>query len=392
MKAASLLRRSWPARVTLIYLLSRLLSWGIMLWFAWVQGKSAYSGPHPDYVTFANFWDARWYNYIAAAGYPSALPIDASGHVLQNAWAFLPVYPFLVGGLAVMTHLLWSTVAIAVSLLAGWGFVMVLYRLMQPRLTAAQSTWAVIFACVAPVAPIFGVAYAEALFLFLLALSLLLLIERHYLLLALVLPILSFTRPGAIAFALTIGGHWLIRWRDRVADPFPLRQRVGIALLAVWSALLGVAWTVIAALVTGQLDAYMATELAWRAAYIGYVELIPGTAWFQSANWRYGQPWTWILPITAVIGFTALLFTPAAKRLGGEQRWWLGSYGLYLFAVFFPQSSSARILAPMFSVSGILAQIRASWIKVLIALLMVAGQFWWIAHTWMVSGLDWTPP
>lgn len=363
-----------------------------MLVFAWAQQRNPYSGAHPDYITFANFWDARWYNYIAAAGYPNTLPIDAAGHVLQNSWAFLPVYPFLVGGLAVMTQTLWSTVAVVVSLIAGWGFMIILYRLMRPRLTEVQSTWAVVFACVAPVAPIFGVGYAEALFLFLLALALMLLIERHYVLLAIVLPVMAFTRPGEIAFALTIAGHWLIRWRNRDTDPFSTGQRVGVALLAVWAGILGIAWTVIAAVVTGQLDAYTATELAWRASYIGYVELIPGTAWFQAANWWYGQPWTWILPLTTALGFGALLFTPAAKKLGGEQRWWLGSYGLYLFAIFFPQSSSARILAPMFSISGILAQIRASWIKVLICLVMVAGQFWWIYQTWMVNGADWTPP
>ena len=173
--------RSWVARVSLMYVLSRLLSGGLMLAFAAIQGPTWYSGAHPDYVTFANIWDARWYMYIASAGYPSTLPLDATGHVTQNAWAFLPVYPFLVGGIAALTHVSWSAVAVAVSLLAGWGFMLVLYRLMSRRLTPAQSTWAIVFACVAPAAPLFGVGYAEALYLLLLALALLTLAVRLHL-------------------------------------------------------------------------------------------------------------------------------------------------------------------------------------------------------------------
>lgn len=389
-RVAGLLRSSWIARVTLVYWMSRVLSGGLMLAFAAIQGASSYSGAHPDYVTFANFWDARWYAYIAAAGYPSTLPVDALGHVTQNAWAFLPVYPFLVGGLAVLTQLSWSLVAVIVSLLAGWGFMLVLYRLMRDRLTATQATWAVVFASIAPAAPLFGVGYAESLFVLLLAIALLLLTERNYWLLAAVLPVLAFTRPGALAFALTIGVHWLVRWRS--AERFPTRSRIGVAALGLWSVLLGFAWMGLAALVTGQSDAYLQTELSWRAAYIGWVELVPGTAWFQAAHWWFGQPWTYIVPLAAVLGFIALLWHPATRRLGPELRGWLGSYGLYLFLVFFPQSSSVRLLAPMFPIAGVLGQIRSLSIKLSIAVLCILGQVWWIATTWTVIGSDWTPP
>lgn len=391
-EAQSILRRSWFARVSLVYWASRLLTVGIMLGFAWAQERTWYSGAHPDYLTFANFWDARWYAYIASAGYPTTLPLDAAGHVTQNAWAFLPVYPFLVGGLAVITGLGWSAMAVIVSLLAGWGFSLVLYSLMRPRLTAAQSTWAVVFACVAPASPLFGVGYAESLFLFFLALALWMLINRNYWMVAIILPVMAFTRPGAIAFALTIGGHWLLRWWHRKREPFDWPARLGVAALAFWSALLGVLWLGIAALVTGDWSAYTDTELSWRAAYIGYGELIPGTAWFQGANWWFGQPWTFILPIAALAVLALLLIIPAARTLQAEQRWWLGSYGAYLFMVFFPQSSSVRILAPMFSVSGLLAQIRSTIIKLIVVMAGIAGQFWWLHVAWSVVGSDWTPP
>jgi uncharacterized membrane protein len=40
-------------------------------------------------------WDAQWYWYIAVYGYPTTLPLGADGHVTQNSWAFLPVYPWV---------------------------------------------------------------------------------------------------------------------------------------------------------------------------------------------------------------------------------------------------------------------------------------------------------
>ena len=391
-RAGGLFVRSSVARVTLIYWLSRLLSGGLMLMFAAQQGPSSYTGASPDYVSFANFWDARWYAYIAQAGYPSALPLDAAGHVAQNAWAFLPVYPFLVGGIAAITQLSWSFAAVAVSLLAGWAFMFVLYRLMRDRLTAAQATWAVVFASVAPAAPIFGVGYAEALFLLLLALALLLLTHRSYWLLAAVLPVLAFTRPGALAFAVTLAVHWVVRWRARSTDRFGIAARIGVAALAMWSVVLGFAWVWIAAAVTGVHDAYLQTELSWRAAYIGWNELVPGTAWFQAANWWFGQPWTVIVPLTALAITALVLMLPATRKLGHVLWGWIAAYGLYLFLVFFPQSSSVRLLAPMFPVAGVLAQVRSLSIKLGICLVFVLGQIWWLYTSWTVIGSDWTPP
>ena len=263
---------------------------------------------------------------------------------------------------------------------------------MRARLSASQATWAVVFAATAPAAPLFGVGYAEALFLLLLALSLLLLTERRYLLLALLLPLVAFTRPGALALALTIALHGIVRWRARRTDPFPTRARLAIGALSVWAAALGFAWMGIAALVTGVPDAYLQTELSWRAAYIGWSELTPGSAWFEAAHWWFGQPWTVLLPIAAVAGFLAILLLPATRRLGPELRSWVASYGLYLFLVFFPQSSSMLILAPMFPLAGVLAQIRSNLIKVALVALSIVGQIWWLFTSWTVIGSDWTPP
>ncbi|MFM6974870.1 MAG: hypothetical protein ACKOXM_07075 [Agromyces sp.] len=389
---AGVLARSWVARVSLVYWASRILSIGFMMLFAVQQGPTPYTAGSPDYVTFANFWDAHWFAYIASNGYPTTLPLDSSGYVTQNAWAFLPLYPAVVGGIATILHLQWWTVSIVVSLLSGWAFMLVLYRLMRAHLNAEQSTWAVVFASVAPVSPLFGTGYAEPLGLLLLAVALLMLTQRRYGMLALLLPLLAFTRPGAIAFALTILIHGWLRWRERRRTTFPRRQRVAVALLAVWAGVLGVAWVVVAGVATGVPNAYLLTELSWRAAYIGQTELAPGTAWFQAGKWWLGPMWGVVVPLLAVAALVVLLFLRPTRRLGTDLRAWVASYGLYLFLVFFPQSSTLRILAPMFPLAGVLAQIRSASVKILIAGLFILGQLWWLYTSWIVIGSDWTPP
>lgn len=389
--SALVARMPWLASVSLIYVISRLLSAGIVMVFAAHQPENVYTAAHPDYFSYANIWDARWYAYIAATGYPSVLPIDDAGFVTENAWAFLPVYPVIVGGLAALSGLGWNVAAVLVSLLAGWGSALVAYRLFRHFLPMSRSLIAIVFYCLAPVSPIFGFGYAEALFLLLLALSLLFLVQRQYLALAAVIPLLAFTRPGMLALALTIGLHFVFRWyRERG------HWRAGLWLTAggvtVWAGLWGFAWLVTAAVVTGNPSAYLETELAWRMPYVGRTELIPGTPWFESGDWWLGQPWGTIVPLMLVAGFTALVVSPYGRRIGLDLQLWLGSYALYLFLVFFPQSSVFRLLAPLFPVVAILAQVRSRVVLALIAVFGVVGQVLWLWTGWALVGVDWTPP
>ena len=90
----------------------------------------------------------------------------------------------------------------------------------------------------------------------------------------------------------------------------------------------------------------------------------PFTPWFQGAEWwlaRAGLPegvaW-WLgaaLVVLLVAGFAVFLFTPWVRRLGVDLRFWMLSYALYLLAVFFPQSSTFRLLVPLAPALGALA-------------------------------------
>ena len=48
----------------------------------------AVTGPSAGDIDLAVSWDAKWYERIAAGGYPDELPVGEDGRVQQNPWAF----------------------------------------------------------------------------------------------------------------------------------------------------------------------------------------------------------------------------------------------------------------------------------------------------------------
>jgi len=381
----------WWLRVLLVYAGARAITTVFVLTLASVQGANPWTAAKPGYFEFANMWDARWYQIILLSGYPGDLPQTPDGHVAENAWAFMPVYPAFVGMLT-WFQIPWNVASVVVSLAAGLGAALVFHRLMSRFLEADRAMFAVVLFCVAPVSPIMQFGYAESLGYLLLAAALLLLVDRRYGWLFPVIALWSFTRPGALAFALTLGLHWLWRWWRRRDDPFPMRERVLAASVTAFAVLFGFGWLLVAAVGTGDLRAYTDTELAWRAAYIGYGELVPFTAWFESGGWWLGQPLGTLAVVALILLFGLLLLTPAVRRLGVDIRLWSASYALYLLAVFFPQSSVFRITSPLFPLLGAAAVPRARWYRWSIVIVFLALQVGWLLIAWGIDGRDWTPP
>ncbi len=382
----------WWGKVFVVWALSRLVTTSLVLVLASVQGPNAWTGASPKYTDFASMWDGRWYNIVAVNGYPSVLPITDTGQIGESAWAFMPGYPMVVRLLMELTNFSWAPVAVFVSVAFSLGTALLFYRLMARVQPANTALFSVVLLCVAPLSPILQFAYAESMYLFFLTLALYLLLQRRYGLLYPVIAVMALTRPSGLAFALALGLHVIYRFVTRARDPFPLRERLLAASIALFSALMGLAWPIAAWAVTGDVSAYTDTELAWRAPYIGYQELVPFTAWFQSGVWWLGSPWGPIVVTALMLAFALVLFTPAVRRLGIDLRLWVASYGLYLLAVFFPQSSTFRLLMPMFPLLGAAALPRSRVYRVVIVVLFVAGQWGWLLICWGVDGYDWTPP
>jgi hypothetical protein len=387
----------WWAKVLVIFAVSRVVTTGILLYFASIQGENAWTGAQPDYFAFAKIWDGHWYYIVSVVGYPSELPMTDDGHVGESAWAFMPAYPAVVRVLMLVTGLDFPVLAVIVSLGFALGAALMFYRLMHLVLPHSTALFAVVLFCFAPLSPILQVSYAESMYAFLLIVALYLLVQRRYWLMLPVIAVMALTRPSGLAFALAMLMHVIHRWWVREREPFPVPERVASVAVGLFSAFMGVAWLLIAWAVTGSPTAYTDTELAWRAPYVGYVELVPFTPWFQAAGFWAG--W-WGMPVPLVIGilvlfilgFFALLFTPWVRRLGPDIRFWSASYALYLLAVFFPQSSTFRLLLPTFPLLGALAIPASRIYRAALVLLFIAAQVGWVYVAWWVDGYDWTPP
>lgn len=382
----------WWAAVLVVFGAARVVTTVFLLVLAAAQPENAWTGASPRYIDFASMWDGRWYNIVAVSGYPSSLPLTEDGHVGENAWAFMPVYPAVVRIVMVLTGAEWALAAVAVSILAGFGAALVTYLLFRERLDRRTALFGVVVFAVAPVSAVFQVAYAESLHLLLLAWALLLLLRRRYLLLVPVIVVMGFTRPSALAFALFLGLHVVVRLVRRRQDPFAPRELPTAILATVTSVVVGFAWPAIAWAVTGSITAYTDTELAWRSAYIGYQHLVPFAPWFQGLEWWVGSRWGWVLVVLIVLGFAAALLSRPVRALGVDLRLWLASYALYLLAVFFPQSSTFRLLVPLFPLAGAIAVPTSRVYRVFVVLGSLALQWGWLLIAWRVDGYDWTPP
>jgi hypothetical protein len=96
--------------------------------------------------------------------------------------------------------------------------------------------------------------------------------------------------------------------------------------------------------------------------------------------------------LVLVAGFAVFLWLPATRRLGVDLRFWMASYALYLVAVFFPQSSTFRLLVPLAPGLGVLAIPENRVYRAGLVVAGIAGQIAWLYVAWWVDGQDFTPP
>ncbi|MFD5224949.1 hypothetical protein ACFWHT_04925 [Microbacterium sp. NPDC058342] len=384
-------------RIAIVYLLARLITTGLLLLAAHASTPQSRFGLSPSMGQLVLGWDAQWYWWVAENGYPSQLPLTESGEVAENSWAFMPVYAFLAKGAGLGE---WGAGALLVSLVAGFFGCLVLHRLLRDRIGSSAAMWAVTFFACGPLAALFQVGYAEALFVLLLLIALDLVLRRRYAPLYLVLPVMGFTRPGILAFALFLGLHGILRWMRRRAEPLPARHIVHIVALGAFATVIGFAWQAIAAVVTGNPSAYLSTELAWRRNWLTdpSAQFVPFEGFVRGAEFWMGQAglpsWSgWLLLIVLVAGAAALLLrSPHVRRLGPEIRLWSASYLLYLLAVFFPQSSTLRLLLPLTPLWGALAVPRSRLYRWGMLGLCLLAQWIWILCMYGLAQTFWQVP
>lgn len=377
--------------VAAVYVSARLLT-TLFFWIAAeLSGPTSRFGADASISSLAMGWDSQWYWVIADQGYPSTLPVTDAGQVTENAWAFLPLYPWLARALGTVLGG-YPAGAIVLALVAGYAASVVLFLLLRGRIGETAALWAVVFFANGPLAALFQMGYAESLGLLWLFLALWALGQRRFGWLYLLVVLMGFTRPGVLAFALLLGLYGIFRWFRRRDDPLPVSHIVHIVALGALAVIVGFAWQVIAGIATGDPSAYLETELAWRRSWVGSEEqFMPFIAFFQAAAIWFGL---WGLPsalgpvllVVLIVGAGVLLArSPQVRRLGPEIRLWGASYLVYLLAVFFPQSSIFRLLLPLTPVAAGVAVPSSRWWRIGILVLCVAGQWVWI-HEMLALG------
>lgn len=388
-----------PLRIAVIYLLARLITTGFLLAAASASTSLSRFGADAGLADFVVGWDAQWYWLIAVDGYPSTLEVSDAGTVVENQWAFMPVFAYAAKALGFLFGS-WGVGAFLLSFIAGYLACLALHRLLRDRIGSSAALWAVVFFAAGPLAAMFQVGYAETLFLLLLFLALDAVIRRRYVWLYLLLPIMAFTRPGILAFALLLGLHGMVRWVNRRHDPLAPAEVVHIIATAAVATLTGFSWQVIAGLVTGDMGAYLATELAWRQHWIsgGVAGFVPFEGWIQAAQFWFAQwglpAWAGLVALVVVVVATALavLRSPQVRALGVDLRLWSASYLLYLLAVFFPQSSTFRLLLPLSPLWGAIAVPRSRLWRLGVLALCLVGQFVWIFFVYALGNTFWQVP
>lgn len=388
-----------PLRIAVVYLLARLVTTGFFLLAASASTSLSRFGADAGLADFVLGWDAQWYWLVAESGYPSTLELTDAGTVVENQWAFMPVFAYAAKAIG-FPFGSWGVGAFLLSFTAGYLACLALHRLLRDRIGSSAALWAVVFFAAGPLAAMFQVGYAETLFLLLLFLALDAVIRRRYVWLYVLIPVMAFTRPGILAFALLLGLHGIARWVNRRREPLAAGEVVHIVATAALATVAGFSWQVIAGLVTGDMGAYLATELAWRQHWIsgGVAGFVPFEGWLQAAQFwfpQWGMP-AWTGPIGLVVlvvaAALALLRSPRVRALGLDIRLWSASYLLYLLAVFFPQSSTFRLLLPMSPLWGAVAVPRSRVWRLSVLGLCLAGQGVWIFFMYALGNTFWQVP
>jgi len=243
------------------------------------------------------------------------------------------------------------------------------------------------------------VPYAESLNLLLLASALLLVMQRRYLWAMPVVLLMCLSRPTGVPFAAMVCGLLAYRlWlRNRPAAPgSPAAQHSGrdlaaLAGLAAVSGLSALIWPAIAWAVTGDPAAYTNTETVWRGH-----DLVPFKPWFDTGIQLFGPVLGVLAPFVFVAVFGLAMTSPPVVALGAELRLWCVCYMGYLLVFLHPQTSTFRMLLPLFPLAlGAALLSRSRAYRGTVVTMFVVLQIVWIVWLWawaeLPGGGDYPP-
>lgn len=147
-------------------------------------------------------WDGAFYLAIVRHGYPASVPVG-TGPEAQSPIAFFPGYPLLVRIGSLDGRVSPTLVGIALSLAAGAVAVAALWELARRLTDEANADRTVLLYCFLPPAFVLTMVYADALYLALTIVCLLLLLDRRWLGAGAAAMAAGAVRPNAAVLTLT---------------------------------------------------------------------------------------------------------------------------------------------------------------------------------------------
>lgn len=366
-----------------VYFVSRVVSMSLFAAVLKRQDPSNWSSS-PVTTTlndFLNFWDGGWYARVAKEGYPQVLPYDDSGAVAENQWAFYPLHPSVVGTLSDLTGISYEVISPIVSTVAAGLAAIVILHLFRKYVDAGQALMGLALVMFFPPAAIFSTGYAESLTLLLQAMALLLVVERRYLTALPVVVLMDLSRPIGVAFSFFMLLHLIDRLTHRRDDPYPTAEVVRSWTLGVLSCAAALIHPIHAWWETGSLTAYTDTEAAWRTGEMTFI-----VQWVAQSINLVG-PLGPVLLAIVLVGMLALVFSPAGAHMGRTMQLFCLGYGLYLLIFFNPQTSTLRLLLPLFPIALTLALVRSRGYRAAMIVAFILLQIVWVAYLW-----HFTPP
>ncbi len=381
-------------QVVVLYAITRLFTGILLAVVAPTQLPAGMTGGQQvGYIGFTRLWDGEWYERVAVEGYPRHLPRDSNGMVMQNQWAFYPLFPMLSRVLMELTRLPFAVVGSTVALLLGFGAAVLLAQLMRETIGRAGALLVLTLYAVFPSSPALQVAYTESLAMLLLCGYLLALRRERWLVATALALLVGVSRPIALPLALVTVVALVVRWRRRRISPIGRRELVSALLALVGCGVAGLLWPTIAFLGTGELGAYVETMGAWSAG--GRVRFFQ--PWIDTPRWYLGgDRGLWALG-AVLVAMLAGMLGPWARRLGPVLRAWPLAYAAYVIAVQGPGTSTPRYLLPLFPYLAVMLGLASQrqwprWLPTSIRWMWLVVAFVWLQWKWITVLWHFTPP
>ncbi|CCH76561.1 Integral membrane protein [Nostocoides japonicum T1-X7] len=409
-RRASAAALAHPVRTLLVgYAVSRVVVL-LALWVAatWFQNPAGVAHLHPTIGDLFGLWDGTWYDRIVHSGYPVPLPVDpTTGRLTYSAWAFYPGFPYLVKPFVALGVPFVVAGTVVNALLGALATVLVWAVLrfgLHAEPQAARERLALVGALLWTLHPATTVLlqpYSEGLAVVLVALCLLLLMQRRYVAVSGVAVLLGLTRAVAPAIGLVVLVHLVVRWReDRAAGRRPLGgQRATVVVMLVVTAVSGLLWPAIAGWSSGIPTAFFQVQAAWGQKPTEG----PFVLWL---DWAWGTRGAFSVAVLlgCVATYLALVLGRHGRWLPIEIRAWAVAYPLYIVAVVRPITSMWRFLLLDFPVAALVAsvalrtstgaQVVPHWRRrvAVIAVVLAVGVVWWTCAVWVYTPWGSRPP